>query len=191
MRALQHIKIEVTYFHIPCYDASLFHSWRTYYPLSANHPQPKNEFNSGKKMAVSEWGWPRSPLQKPAGCNRHMARVSASQPCSQIPIGQTNPFAFSTLCVLSVHWFSSSPCQSTPLHASSYRRKKEVEGRGGIYRLLLTAKPEGIACRVRRVRKCKGGSMFGSTRARKTPSCWWVRARMCCEQSVLLAVEDL
>lgn len=86
-----------------------------------------------------------------------MARVSASQPCSQIPIGQTNPFAFSTLCVLSVHWFSSSPCQSTPLHASSYRRKKEVEGRGGIYRLLLTAKPEGIACRVRRVRKCKGG----------------------------------
>lgn len=35
--------------------------------------------------------------------------------------------------------------------------KKEAEGRGGIYRLLLTAKPEGIACRVRRVRKCKGG----------------------------------
>ncbi len=41
--------------------------------------------------------------------------------CSPL-LDKRTPLAFSTLCVLSVHWFTSSPCQSTLLRASSERR---------------------------------------------------------------------
>lgn len=95
-------------------------------------------FSPGNGL-LSEWGWPRSPLQKPAGCNGHMAHVSATEPCSSLLDSRT-PLP-SPPCV---------SCQSTgslvhrvnPLCSKlAARDRKEVEGRGGIFRLLAIAEP--------------------------------------------------
>ncbi|KAJ7992213.1 hypothetical protein DPEC_G00276190 [Dallia pectoralis] len=84
-----------------------------------------------------------------------MTPVSAWQPCRSL-LDRRTPLP-SPPCV---------SCQSTgslvhrvnpPRSAQAIGGKKEVEGRGGIYRLLLTTETEGIARRVRGVRRCKGG----------------------------------